>query len=161
MKELQKRKPNRRGNYDYSQGGCHFVTICTGDRHELLWEQTPAAGTRNARPLLSEIGDVVCEAIENIPLIYESVTVDTYVIMPNHVHLLLVFGDYFGLAAGAPAISTVINKIKGYVSKQTGLSIWEKQFNDHVIQSEDDYIYIWQCIDKNPANWQDDCFYPK
>jgi REP element-mobilizing transposase RayT len=158
MNELPKRKPNRLKNYDYSQSGYYFITICIKDRHELLWVPTPV-GARIARPPLSDIGKIVNKAIENIPNIYKSVTVDKYVIMPNHMHLILIIADNHGRAMRAPTISTVINQMKGYVSKQTGYPVWQKLFHDHVIRNETDYLRIWQYIDKNPINWKEDCFY--
>jgi REP element-mobilizing transposase RayT len=159
MKESPTRKPNRLKNYDYSQSGYYFITICVEDRHELLWR--PYVGARIARPTLSDIGEIVKNAIENIPHIYESVTVDKYVIMPNHIHLILIIEDDPGRAMRAPTISTVINQMKGYVSKQIGYSIWQKLFYDHVIRNEAEHMYIWQYIDENPINWQDDCLYPQ
>jgi REP element-mobilizing transposase RayT len=173
MKELPARKPNRLKNYDYSQSGYYFITICIKDRRELLWR--PSAGTHIARPSLSDTGEIVKDAIENIPHAYKSVSIDKYVIMPNHVHLILIVEDACGRAMRAPTISTdacgramraptistVINQMKGYVSKRTGYSIWQKLFHDHVIRNEADYMRLWQYIDENPTNWQDDCFYTK
>jgi REP element-mobilizing transposase RayT len=159
MKELPTRKPNRLKNYDYSQSGYYFITICIKDRHELLWR--PCVGARIARPLLSDIGEIIKNAIENIPHVYKSVIVDKYVIMPNHIHLILIIGDTDGRAMRAPTISTVINQMKGYISKRIGYSIWQKLFHDHVIRNEADHMRIWQYMDENPMNWQDDCFYPK
>ena len=154
------RKPNRLKGYDYRQKGYYFITICTKDRHELLWNQ-PYVGARIARPLLSGIGIIVEKAIKNIPQIYESITIDKYVIMPNHIHLIIIVSERCGRAMRAPTISTVINQMKGFVSKQIGHSIWQKLFHDHIIRNESGYIKIWHYIDENPTNWQTDCFYPK
>ena len=96
MKELPVRKNIRLKNYDYSNTGYYFITICVKDKHELFWNEP--VGARIARPLLSEIarpslseiGEVVQKAIENIPNIYKSITIDKYVIMPNHIHLILI-----------------------------------------------------------------------
>jgi REP element-mobilizing transposase RayT len=159
IRELSTRKPNRLKNYDYSQSGYYFITICIKDKHELLWRSV--VGARIARPSLSGIGEVVEKSIENIPHIYKSVTVDKYVVMPNHVHLILIIGDTHGRALRAPTISMVINQMKGYVSKQIGYSIWQKLFHDHIIRNEADFMRIWKYIDENPMNWQDDCFYPQ
>jgi len=160
MKELPSRKPNRLKGYDYSQRGCYFITICIKDGHELLWDQL-TVGARIARPLLSDVGIIVEKTIENISYIYEWVLVDKYVIMPNHVHLIIIIGDGGGRAMRAPTISTIINQMKGYVSKQIGYSIWQKLFHDHIIRSETDYERIWKYIDENAENWQQDCFYQK
>ena len=158
MKDLQTRKPNRLKGYDYSQNGCYFITICVKDRRELFW--SPPVGARIARPPLSDIGEVVRKAIENIPHIYKPITIDKYVIMPNHIHLILLISDVPGRAMRAPTISTVINQFKGHVTKQIGHSVWQKLFHDHIIRNYADYLVIWKYIDENPARWHEDCFYP-
>jgi REP element-mobilizing transposase RayT len=156
MKDLPARKPNRLKGYDYSQNGCYFITICVKDRRELFWHQP--VGARIARPPLSDMGEVVRKAIENIPHIYKSITVDKYVIMPNHIHLILLISDDPGRAMRAPTISTVVNQMKGYVTKQVGYSIWQKLFHDHIIRNDKAYREIWQYIDENPIKWEDDCY---
>jgi len=158
MKDLPARKPNRLMGYDYSQNGCYFITVCVKDRRELFWCQP--VGARIARPPLSDVGEVVRKAIENIPHIYKSISVDKYVIMPNHIHLILMISDEHGRAMRAPTISTVVCQLKGYVTKQIGYSVWQKLFHDHIIRSNADYLDIWKYIDENPARWHEDCFYP-
>ena len=59
----------------------------------------------------------------------------------------------------APTISTVIQQMKGYVTKQLGHNIWQKLFHDHVVRNEKSYQKIWQYIETNPAKWKEDCFY--
>ena len=59
----------------------------------------------------------------------------------------------------APTISTVVQQLKGVITKQIGDSIWQKLFHDHVVRNEHDYRKIWEYIDTNPAKWQEDCFY--
>ena len=159
--ELLKRKPNRLKGYDYSQNGAYFITICVKNRHEMLWN---AVGARIARPQntedLSEYGIVIKNAINNISEQYPSVLVDKYVIMPNHIHMILLVdssGD--GRAMRAPTISTVINQMKGYVTKQIGFSLWQKLFHDHIIRNEEEYRKIWEYIDTNPLKWEDDCYF--
>ncbi|MEG2699349.1 MAG: transposase, partial [Ruthenibacterium sp.] len=105
--ELPKRKPNRLKDYDYSQNGAYFITICTKDRSELLW----MVGTRNARPQepasLSEYGVVIEGAIQKITEHYPCISVPNYVVMPNHIHMILVVANDSGRAMRAPTIATV------------------------------------------------------
>jgi len=86
---LPNRKQNRLKDYNYSNNGAYFLTVCTKDRVNLLWH----VGASIARPqnelTLSENGIIVKEAIENINNHYPSVEIDNYVIMPNHIHLLM------------------------------------------------------------------------
>ena len=140
--------------------GAYFITICTENRKNLLWQDVGASIARPQAVTLSKIGKIVDIAIRNIPIHYPAVSVDRYVIMPNHVHLLLqICTDDNGQQLAAPSISTVVQQMKGYVSKQIGYSIWQKLFHDHVIRDRTDYDIIWEYIENNPLRWKDDCFY--
>lgn len=159
--EWNKRKPNRLTGYDYSKNGAYFITICVKDKRELFWN---SVGTPTAHPQaaerLSEYGIAVDKAINNIPNHYPCVSVDKYVVMPNHIHLILRWDSPGnGRAMRAPTVSTVINQMKGYVTKQIGFSLWQKLFHDHIIRSDEEYAKIWEYIDTNPLKWEDDCYY--
>ena len=150
--DLPKRKPNRLPNFDYRTPGAYFITICTKDRKCLLWD---TVGASIARPQLSKYGLVVQKAIFDIPNHYPSISIDHYVVMPNHVHLLLQINtDADGRPMVTPTISTVVQQFKGIVSKQIGCSIWQKLFHDHVIRNAADYTKIWQYIENNPLKWK-------
>ena len=160
--ELPKRKPNRLTEYDYSQPNAYFITICTHNKQMLFWENVGASIARPEIPQLSFYGKVVEKAISNIPNIYPMITVDNFVVMPNHIHLLLqIRADDSGRAMLAPTISKVVQQMKGYVTKQLGVSVWQKLFHDHVVRGEKDYLEIWNYIEGNPSKWEEDCFYVK
>ena len=160
--ELPKRKPNRLKAFDYSQPNAYFITICTKNKEMLFWENVGASIARPEKPKLSFYGSVVEEAISNIPKVYPMVSVDNFVIMPNHIHLLLqIHSDSSGRAMLAPTISKVVQQMKGFVTKQIGKSIWQKLFHDHVIRDEAGYLKIWNYIEGNPSKWEEDCFYVK
>jgi len=165
MKELPVRKNIRLQGYDYSGAGYYFVTFCIKDGHALLW-QPPHVGARiarprpsNAPPQLSDVGIIVETAIENIPATYSNVEIDKYVIMPNHIHLIVVIQENHGRAMRAPTIAQIINQMKGYASKQIGYSIWQKSYHDHILRDEAEYRRVWQYIDQNPATWTEDDYY--
>jgi len=155
------RKHIRLKDYDYSKAGYYFITICVKDMQELLWRRDAhCASVGDAEnPQLSDIGEVVKTAIENISHYYKAIKVDKYVIMPNHLHLIFVVRNDERRAMRVPTISTVVNQMKGYVSKELGHSIWQKRFHDHIIRDEADYQRIWQYIDENPARWSEDMYY--
>ena len=158
--DLPQRKPNRLPDYNYSTPGAYFVTICTQDRKCILGR---VAGTNPAHPPmveLSEYGRIVANAIYEIPKHYPAITIDNFVVMPNHIHLLLqIRTDDSGRAMLAPAISRVVQQLKGAVTKQIGHSIWQKLFHDHVVRGTEDYLKIWHYIADNPSKWEEDCFY--
>ena len=155
--ELPKRKNMRLKDYDYSQNGAYFITICTKDKKSLLWKNS-LVGARIARPLLTNNGKIAETSINEIPIHYPMIEIDKYVIMPNHLHMILLINNN-GRAMRAPTISNVINQMKGYVTKQIGYSIWQKLFHDHIIRGENDYLRIWQYIEDNPARWAEDKYY--
>ena len=160
MMDQPSRKRNRLQNYDYSDPGAYFITLCTKDRRNLFWED---AGESVARPqdvALTAYGRITEKAIHSIAGCYPMIVVDHYVIMPNHVHLLLrSTSEVDGRAMLAPTISRVVQQMKGHITKQIGLSIWQKLFHDHVIRNEKDYQRIWNYIEGNPMRWREDCFY--
>ncbi len=172
------RKKLRLENYDYSKNGAYFVTVCTKNKMCIFWEpqnkyqpvesESNAVGAVIGRPNrkihLSEYGKYVKESLNNIHEHYPAVYVDKYVIMPNHIHILLRIdkdwqndnGQRGGRPMTAPTISWVINHMKGYVTKQIGFSPWQRSFNDHIIRNEKEYAAYWQYIESNPTNWQND-----
>ncbi|MEF2838755.1 MAG: transposase [Oscillospiraceae bacterium] len=158
--ELPKRKQNRLTEYDYSTTNAYFITICTEHRKNLFWSDVGAIIDRPKNVPLTNLGIIVRQSIEDIPIHYSVISVDHYVIMPNHVHLLLqIHSDSNGRSMIAPTISTVVRLMKGTVSKQSGFPIWQKGFYDHVIRNEGDYQDIWNYIEGNPSKWVEDKLY--
>jgi len=90
--------------------------------------------------------------------------IDKYVIMPNHVHMIIklsVVQEENGRPMAAPTISRIVNQFKGSVSKQIEYSLWQKLFHDHIIRDEAEYQKIWRYIDENPSRWTEDSYYTK
>ena len=165
LKKLPIRKNNRLRGYDYSQTGAYFVTICVKDMHELLGRIVGAGF--HARPLieLTDIGVEVQKTIDYICGNNESVQIPKHVIMPNHVHMIVVLNT---VGHGSPPLHLVVGRIKSYTAKRWSdmcntkfQTFWQRSYHDHIIRDEDDYRRIWQYIDQNPARWQDDCYYIK
>ena len=154
------RKKNRLTGFDYSSPNAYFITICTRERQKLFWT---AVGATNGRPPdlpLSPCGQVVRSAIETIPQHYPAYVLEHYVIMPNHIHLLLrIQADESGRPMVAPTVSTVVAQMKGAVTKQVGINVWQKGFHDHVVRTEADYQDIWTYIDNNPIMWAEDSLF--
>jgi len=166
---LVKRKINRLKDYDYSQNGAYFITICSKNKENLfgtvLTEQDcSSVGAAFCRPQvqLSNIGKVVKKEIEQIASIYKSTLVDCFVIMPNHIHMIITIKNLeqqFGRQNAAPTISRIINQFKRSTSIKVRYSIWQKSYHDHIIRNEQDYNHITEYIDNNPANWLTDTYY--
>lgn len=157
-KNLPKRKPNRLRDFDYSSCGAYFITICTKERRNYFWNTVGATIGRPQDVPLTSYGKIVNDAINNIPKSYPQISVDYYVIMPNHIHLILQIysEDKIGRPMVAPTISRVVGQLKGYVTKQIKEAVWQKSFHDHVIRNRDDYQEISRYIYENPSKWETD-----
>ena len=159
-KNLSERKDIRLKKYDYSSVGSYFVTICTSERRNYFMENVGATIGRPQDVVLSQYGSIVDEAINNIPAIYPAIGVNCYVIMPDHIHLLLlVRADECGRPMVAPTISRVVQQLKGYITKRIGFSVWQKLFVDHIIRNRNDFDEHVKYIYENPMRWSYDEFY--
>ena len=156
MEKRPVRKTNRLPCYDYTAPGYYFVTVCTADRKQILGGVTKADEAHRSTVLLSRIGVLTNEAICAIPGVYPGVTVEKYVIMPNHFHMILVFSE-----AKDPvlSLSRVIQQTKRRVSKSQGGTIWQAHYYDHVIRDEADFKAVWEYIDNNPTKWSLDQYF--
>ena len=160
MDFLPKRKNIRLANCDYNEPGGYFLTICTAERRNYFWDFDEAnnytVGATIGRPqdvALSSYGKIVDDAINNIQVIYPALYVDSYVIMPDHIHLLVVIrADEFGRPMVAPTVSVMVQQLKGYITKRIGHSIWQKRFFDHVIRNREDYEEHIKYIYDNPTH---------
>ena len=101
-----------------------------------------------AQMTLSAYGIIVKKYIERIPGLQK------YVIMPNHIHLLIEIAGENELA-----ITQRISSLKTLITKELGVSIFQRSFHDHIVRNEKEYQKIWEYIDNNPLNWTIDCFY--
>jgi REP element-mobilizing transposase RayT len=92
---------------------------------------------------------------------YDGVDIPKYVIMPNHIHMLIVIDSARdgGMRTSRPTLQTVIRSFKTFTTRQIGLSIWQDSFYEHIVRNNDDYLRIWQYIDGNPARWDEDDYH--
>ncbi len=146
---LPKRKHSRLKYYGYSKEGYYFITICTKKRLELL------GNIENANQIkLTRAGEVAHKYIKEIEHVYEKIQIDEYVIMPNHIHMIIIIKEKERIS-----ISKVIQQYKGMVTKELGYSIWQKLFYEHIIRTEKDYYIIKEYIQNNISNWEKDIYF--
>ncbi len=93
------------------------------------------------------------------PKKYKNVTLEKYIIMPNHIHLIILI-DSFGTGNPSPTVSSIIAWLKynitrdiNYTSHSPGNKVFQRSFYDHVIRDYDDFLIKWQYIDNNPKKW--------
>jgi len=114
--------------FDYSTPGAYFITICARDR----------------RCILDEVADVVTACWKEIPQHFPHVSLDAFVVMPNHIHGILIFEE-------AHPLSVAIGSFKATVSKQLRRAIWRRNYWEHIIRSNKALNQIRQYIEDNPA----------
>lgn len=155
------RKSNRLRNYDYSQNGCYFITICTKHKKHLLSHIMNVRAGFHARPkeiVKTPIGYDFEKSLFFAATKY-NFTIENYIIMPNHVHLLLTFDNDFSSCLGGhgnPPVPKVIGEIKSYTTKlyrerenDSSLILWHRSFFDHIIRNEEDFQNTWNYIEYN------------
>jgi len=163
---LPQRKSPRLSDYDYSQEGAYFITICTHDRRALFGQVVDQEMALNA------YGKVAGQYLQTIPEHFAFVKVDQYIVMPNHVHVIIVIFDHnekyspegFQRPVGG-SVSTIIRSYKSIVTReinrlrQTRGKIWQSRFHDHIIRNEGSLNKIREYVKYNPALWEKDTFY--
>ena len=143
------RKNPRMKHFDYTSPNYYFVTICTKNKRCVFGNP----GQLNA------VGNIAEQGLCNISSHFQGITVDKYVIMPNHVHAIVIIEEK-GIN-----LWDVIGQYKSFVTKEVhrihpDLQLWQPSFHDHIIRSQESYEKIWLYIDANPTNWIKDCFFP-
>ena len=165
-KEWPQRKHPRLKHYDYGSAGAYFITMCTQDRKCIL---SRVVGRGLAPAVTNHIeytlwGEIAEQQLFSLKDRFPSVTVRRYVIMPNHIHVILILGNETAGASPRPTVMDVICAYKSLTAqecKKNGFvgKLFQTSFHDHVIRSRRDYEEISQYMQDNPRLWREDCFY--
>ncbi len=175
MDELKKRKTIRLKGADYNRNSAVFLTICTKDRRCIL-SRVVGTGVPDGPSIhgisniprieLTEYGQIADKYLRQLNDFYNHISIEDYVIMPNHIHILLwVKGDENG-PSGTP-VPTVQNSIpsrfvstfKRFCNKEYGMNIWQARSFDHIIRNYNDYEEHRRYIYENPIRWYYDELY--
>ena len=149
-KQLPKSKRLRLQGYDYSSEGCYFLTICTEHRRNLL--STVVGGDDLGAPKeikLKPYGKIVEKYILSMEKAYDTIKIENYIIMPNHIHLLILIDTYGLPRSSAPTISNVVTAFKKFVNRDCKRNIWQRGYIDHIIRNQADYENHWNYIEYN------------
>ena len=163
------RRSIRLKGYDYTQRGIYFVTICTFNRQCLFGE------ILDGKMRLNEWGQIVLNEWERSAVIRPEIQLDKFVVMPNHVHGIIVLNDDGrGTARRAPtreqfgkpvahSVPTIIRSFKSAVTKYINeiqhvpnAPIWQRNYYEHIIRDENEFNRVRQYIIDNPAQWEND-----
>jgi putative transposase len=164
------RRSIRLDNYDYTENGAYFVTICTHERQCLFGNISGGA------MCLNEIGEIVQDVWLQTVEIRHEIMLDAFVVMPNHVHGVVLIRDDVksparatrqsplhirgpqnrslgSFIAGFKSMCTI--SIKKFLGART-IRMWQRNYYEHIIRSEKALDAIREYIHANPARWQDD-----
>ena len=150
--------------YDYRTTGAYFITICTQNRRCLL-SHIVGRGLAPAEIRYTVYGKIAQTQLLLLEQRYPFLKIGQYVIMPNHIHILLVLGA----AAGASPRPTIMDIICAYKSLTTREckkiqpidKLFQTSFYEHVIRGYEDYNEIAQYIANNPTQWELDKLYSR
>ena len=147
------RKSPRIPGYDYSTENYYFVTICANEKKCIFGEP----GNLNIWGKIAE-ADLI-----NIPNHFPAIRIEKAVVMPNHVHAIVVI-DCQNEKGTLPNLNVVIGQYKAGVTRkirsmEPGVKVWQRSYHDHVIRNRSGYEKIWSYIDTNPQRWSEDCFF--
>jgi REP element-mobilizing transposase RayT len=149
----RRRQPMRLQRYDYAQAGAYFITVCTHGRTCLF-------GTIVDHEMRSnQAGAILKQTWSNLIAHYQNVDLDEFVVMPNHVHGIIVLSDASPARHGLPEIvrgfksfsARGVNEVRG-----TRGPLWQRGYYEHVIRNETALNGIREYIVNNPARWADD-----
>jgi putative transposase len=173
------RRSIRLRDYDYAQAGAYFVTLCVDGREYPLGEI--AAGEVQ----LSDAGKMVAQTWDHLPTRFPNIELDAFVIMPNHVHAIIVItdppppADPDSVGAGlalpknqgnprvAPTLGDIIGAFKSISAiacnrllERSGASFWQRNYWEHVIRDDADLARLRDYIEGNPGKWAEDQYHP-
>ncbi|MBQ4101224.1 MAG: transposase, partial [Oscillospiraceae bacterium] len=164
--KFMKRKNPRLKGYNYSLPNAYFITICTHKRENIL---STIVGAIHESPKikLPSQGEIVNNFINNLPQ-HINAKIDHYVIMPNHIHLIIVVNNGWAIRESPLQSRSVVSKVVGYIKMNSSkeihkhfgdITVWQRGFHDHIIRNKNDYDKIAKYISENPLRWELDCFF--
>jgi REP element-mobilizing transposase RayT len=148
----QERKRLRLRGRDYAEPGFYFVTICTAGRREIF------GSVENDTVILSDLGKIADECWRAIPEHFRGVQLGTFIIMPNHIHGLVLLPTRLpGEDVVTPHLSDVVGQFKAAVSRTAKVqSLWQRSFMDRIVRDGDELERIRAYILMNPERWAGD-----
>ncbi len=156
------RRSMRLKGYDYGRAGAYSLTICADGQGCIFGE------VRDSEMCLNGNGDIVWACWQDLPRHYAHVCTDVFMVMPNHVHGIIVLTDTgsrktdtrHGLPEIVRALKTFSARRINELRRAPGARVWQRGYFDHVVRNEDDLDRIRRYIVENPARWSDDEYHP-
>ena len=148
------RRNLRLKGYDYSRPGAYFITICTHERQFLFGEIS------DGKMLLNRYGRVAHNQWRSLPRNRTGVNIDAFVVMPNHIHGILVIRSKVAKPDKRCSIPEIVRGYKTFSSRRIneirgkpGEPTWQKNYWEHIIRNQDSFERIRNYIISNPLRW--------
>jgi REP element-mobilizing transposase RayT len=147
------RKQNRLTKYNYTQPGFYFVTICCDRKIEYFGQ------VKNAIMVLNDCGKIAEDFWKTIPKHYNNISLDEFVVMPNHMHGIIVIEPVVQASGLLLSLSQIVGSYKNIVTKQIRNNqlkefSWQPSFYDHVVRRDESLNKIREYIRSNPLKWE-------
>ena len=166
MEVYPQRKTTKLKDYDYSQNGYYFITICTINRINYFGEVRRGGVLLLPNMALTEMGKIVSDQWHEIQSRYENIILDEFIVMPNHIHGIIAIADRREEQSPSPTINDIVCAFKSITTKicnksgnSQGRIIWQRSFHDNIIRNEQSLMEIREYIVNNASKWQDDKYY--
>ncbi|MBL1351727.1 MAG: transposase [Zetaproteobacteria bacterium] len=150
---LRQRKSIRLKDYDYSQAGLYFMTICTQNRLHLFGEIV------NDNMVFNDAGNMIEKLWREIPNHFKNTRLHEYIIMPNHIHGIIeisstckTIGNIVG-AFKSLTTNEYIKMVKQNILPSFDKRIWQHNYWEHIIRDEHEHTHIAQYMMDNPQTW--------
>jgi len=162
--EKHHRQSIRLKDYDYSQAGMYFVTVCALNKECLFGDVV------NGEMVLNEFGEIILSQWKNLPSVVQGIKLDAFVVMPNHIHGIVAI---VGAIHESPLqrveikccrnmiLSKIVGRLKMVSAKQInlkrkmpGISVWQRNYYEHIIRDETSLNRIREYIVNNPLQWE-------
>jgi putative transposase len=156
--EKHQRRSIRLPDYDYTQPGAYFVNLVVQDRQPILGE------IQAGQMMLSRLGQVVRKVGSELPRHYPHLAMDILMIMPNHVHLIMEL-TCAPVRRGETrrGLPEMVRALKSFSARQInrlrntpGVPVWQRNYYDHIIRTQDEWERIRWYIENNPGLWEED-----
>jgi putative transposase len=181
-KPYPQRKSPRKADYDYSLSGAYFVTICTHERALIFGDVVDDTMHH------TELGQIAHNCWETVSEHFPHVRVESFVVMPNHVHAIIIIEDhnmvgtrhalsvdkkqyknkdgrFFPSGVKSGSLGAIVGSYKSAVTKTANRtlfdppsSLWQSRYHDHIIRNQKEFDMIFQYVLSNPSRWNEDRF---
>ena len=153
--DIHHRQSIRLRGYDYSQPGAYFITVCISQRECLLGE------IEDGNVILSRYGEVVHFNWFNLTKVYPNIQLDSFVIMPNHIHgIIILTNNRHNLSEVVRGFKTFYARRINQLRSLSGIPVWQRGYYEHIIRNEKTLTKIQEYILNNPYNWETDEMHP-